>query len=247
MHKFASCDGCQLSILGLEDDLLGLAEAVSFHHFPEASSSLGEPPFDLSLVEGSITTAHDEQRIQWVRENSKFVVAIGACATHGGVQALRNFAKVEDFINTVYASPEFIETLATSTPIASHIKVDFELQGCPINKNQLREVILAFAVGRTPHLPRHTVCMECKFRGTTCLMVAGGALCLGPVTQAGCGAICPAYGRGCYGCFGPSTPANMDSFLSWTQATGHAREDVLHALKHINATAPAFLGAQDKP
>ncbi len=243
VHKFASCDGCQLSVLALEDDLLALAEKVDFHHFPEASSDVGEGPFDVSLVEGSITTAHDQEHIRWVREQSRYVVAIGACATHGGIQALKNFARVDDFIQAVYASPQYIHTLATSTAIADHINVDFELQGCPINKAQLKEVILAFAADRAPQVSRHTVCLDCKLRGTVCVMVAKNELCLGPITQMGCGALCPAYGRGCYGCFGPSTPAETESFVRWLQQEGHANPEIARALNHVTCHAPAFAQA----
>ena len=143
--KFASCDGCQLSLLDCEDELLTLADAIEIANFPEASSAIEEGPYDLSLVEGSITTPHDAERIQKVRAQSKFLVTIGACATAGGIQALRNFADVNDFIAAVYASPQYISTLATSTPISAHVPVDYELHGCPINKMQLIEVISAFS------------------------------------------------------------------------------------------------------
>src|SRR5450755_2556995 len=206
--KFASCDGCQLSLLDCEDELLTLAAAVQIANFPEASSAIEDGPYDLSLVEGSITTAHDAERILKVRRQSKYLVTIGACATTGGIQALRNFADVNDFIAAVYASPQYIKTLATSTPISAHVPVDFELHGCPINKHQLLEVIAAQLARRRPRVRAHSVCVECKRRGTVCVMVAHGTPCLGPVTHAGCGAICPAYDRGCYGCYGPMEAPN---------------------------------------
>jgi coenzyme F420-reducing hydrogenase gamma subunit len=130
------------------------------------------------------------------------LITIGACATAGGIQALRNFKDVREFTQAVYARPDFIDTLATSTPIKAHVNVDFELHGCPINKHQLLEVLAAFLNARKPNTPSHSVCVECKLRGTACVLVRG-IPCLGPVTHAGCGAICPAYNRGCYGCFGP--------------------------------------------
>ena len=201
--KFASCDGCQLSLLDCEDELLEVAGAVEIAYFPEATKSVLEGPYDLSLVEGSITTPSDAQRIQQVRRDSKFLVTIGACATAGGIQALRNFQDIEEFTRVVYASPQFIETLRTSTAIADHVQVDFELRGCPINKEQLVEVISAYLFGRKPNVPTYSVCLECKRQGTVCVMVAHGTPCLGPVTHAGCGAICPDYCRGCYACFGP--------------------------------------------
>jgi sulfhydrogenase subunit delta len=201
--KFASCDGCQLSLLDCEDELLAVAEAIEIANFAEATRAVVEGPYDLSLVEGSITTAHDAERIKQIRDNSRFLVTIGACATAGGIQALRNFKDVNDFVRVVYAKPEYIDTLATSTPISDHVPVDFELRGCPINKQQLLEVISAFLNKRKPNTPGHSVCVECKLRNNVCVMVAHGTPCLGPVTHAGCGAICPSYNRGCYGCFGP--------------------------------------------
>ncbi|MGA2873101.1 MAG: oxidoreductase [Candidatus Dormibacteria bacterium] len=206
--KFASCDGCQLSILDCEDELLALAGAVHIASFTEMSRARVEGPYDLSLVEGSITTAEDAQRIREVRESSRRLITIGACATAGGIQALRNFAQGGEYARAIYAHPEYISSLSTSTPISAHVQVDLELNGCPIDRRQLLEVIVAELVGRRPVIPGHTVCQQCKVRGTVCLLVAKGIPCLGPVTRAGCGALCPAIDRGCFGCFGPSEGAN---------------------------------------
>ena len=205
--KFASCDGCQLSLLDCEDELLAVAGQLEIASFPEASTAVVDGPYDLSLVEGSITTAHDRDRIREIRAQSTALVTIGACATGGGIQALRNGADVEEFVSIVYAHPEFISTLATSTPIADHVDVDFELRGCPIDRGQLLEVITAYLTGRPPRISGASVCTECKARGVVCVMAAHATACLGPVTHAGCGALCPSFHRGCYGCFGPSESA----------------------------------------
>lgn len=239
--KFASCDGCQLSLLDCEDELLAVAGAVDLAYFPEASRAMVKGPYDLSLVEGSITTPHDEERIHRVRRASKYLVTMGACATAGGIQALRNFKNVKEFISIVYATPEYIHTLDKSTPIAEHVLVDFELRGCPINKQQLVEVIGAFLNGRKPNVPPHSVCVECKRRGTVCVMVAHGSTpCLGPVTQAGCGAICPAYDRGCYGCFGPKETPNTSSLAAQWSQMGVSEENLVRAFRGFNAYADAF-------
>jgi sulfhydrogenase subunit delta len=243
--KFASCDGCQLRLLDCEDELLPIADAVEIAHFLEASRASVAGPYDLSLVEGSITTATDAERIREIRSQSKALVTIGACATAGGIQALKNFARVEDWVRIVYATPGYIDTLATSTPISDHVAVDFELQGCPIDKQQLLSVILAFANGRKPSLPRHSVCVECKQAGRVCVMVAHGTPCLGPVTQAGCGALCPAWDRGCYGCFGPMenpNPAALDAQLAALGA-GEAQRRRLFSTFYANA--PAFRATRD--
>jgi coenzyme F420-reducing hydrogenase gamma subunit len=238
--KFASCDGCQLSLLDLEDEILALAGAVEIAYFLEATRAKVDGPYDLSLVEGSITTPHDQERIRQVRAQSKALVTIGACATAGGIQALRNFADVEAFIAAVYARPDYIETLKTSTAIADHVPVDFELRGCPVNKYELLEVVSAFAFGRKPAVPTHSVCLECKMRGTVCVTVAHGTPCLGPVTQAGCGALCPTYDRGCYGCFGPQDTPAMESMRKVLIAHGMDARDRRRVLRTFNAGAQAF-------
>ncbi len=238
--KFASCDGCQLSLLDCEDELLDIVGVIDIAYFPEASRAFVKGPYDLSLVEGSITTPHDAERIHKVRRQSKKLVTIGACATAGGIQALRNFANVKDYASIVYASPQHLETLATSTPIGNHVFVDFELRGCPINKAQLVEVISAFLNGRRPVTPQHAVCVECKLRGTPCVMVAHGTPCLGPVTHAGCGAICPSFHRGCYGCFGPKETPNPESLSSQFQKLGIDDGGLVRAFRGFNAYAEPF-------
>ncbi len=232
--KFASCDGCQLSLLDCEDELLAVAGAVDIAYFLEATSRTVGGPYDVSLVEGSITTAHDAERIRTVRRQSKFLVTIGACATAGGIQALKNFGDVGEFASVVYATPAYISTLATSTPIAEHVPVDFELNGCPINKQQLLEVLTAFLHGRRPNIPSYSVCMECKRRGNVCVMVAHGTPCLGPVTHDGCGALCPAYNRGCYGCFGPMESPNTASLTRQLQVLGLGERGVDRVFRTFN-------------
>lgn len=237
--KFASCDGCQLSLLDCEDELLAVANEIEIANFPEASSAIGDGPYDLSLVEGSVTTPHDAERIRKIRAQSTHLVTIGACATAGGIQALRNFADVNEFVAAVYASPHYIRTLATSTPISAHVPVDFELRGCPIDKLQLIEVLSAFLAGRKPAIAAHSVCIECKRRGAVCVMVQGTP-CLGPVTHAGCGAICPAFRRGCYGCFGPMETPNTPALSREWQALGATPRDIRRAFLTFNAAAEAF-------
>jgi sulfhydrogenase subunit delta len=241
--KFSSCDGCQLSVLDLEDELLALADRVRIAYFLEATSASAQGPYDVSLVEGSITTAHDAERIREVRASSRALITIGACATAGGIQALRNFADVEEFTRLVYASPDFISTLATSTPISAHVPVDFELHGCPINKRQLLEVISARLNHRRPRIRSHSVCIECKRRGTVCVMVAQGTPCLGPVTHAGCGAICPAYDRGCYGCYGAMETPNTTALDA---RTGLEDRDLVRIYRTFNAAADEFRAASEE-
>lgn len=232
--KFASCDGCQLTLLDCEDELLTLADQVEIATFAEMSSATVGGPYDVSLVEGSITTAADERRIHEIREQSKVLVTIGACATAGGVQALRNFADVAEFTSLVYAKPEYIDTLATSTPASAHVTVDYQLQGCPIDRGQLLDTLAALLIGRKPALPAKTVCTECKLRGVTCVIVADGIPCLGPVTHAGCGALCPRHRRGCYGCFGPSAKPTTAILIPLLRRDGMSDGDVDRVFSTFN-------------
>src|ERR1043165_2776062 len=224
--KFASCDGCQLSLLDCEEELLAIAGAIELAYFPEATSTMASGPFDLSLVEGSITTLHDAERIQEVRAQSRTLGTIGACATAGGIQALRNFRDHAEMMAAVYARPDYIATLATSTPIADHVKVDFELRGCPIDKHQLLEVISAYLHGRKPNVAHHATCIECKMRGNVGVVVAQGMPCQGPVAHDGCGALCRSYARGCYGCFGPSDAPRTRPLADRLIALGTSRAEV---------------------
>ncbi|GGM68174.1 oxidoreductase [Dactylosporangium sucinum] len=244
--KFASCDGCQLTLLDCEDELLPLADHVEIAHFLEASSADDPGPYDVSLVEGSVTTAADVERIHRIREQSGMLITIGACANAGGVQALRNFADVEQFRSVVYARPEYVATLADSTPIAAHVPVDLELPGCPIDRGQLIEVLTGILARRRPALPVHSVCQQCKVRGTPCVTVANGTPCLGPVTRAGCGALCPAYGRGCYGCFGPMAQPNTAALVASLRANGMSPQDVARVFRTYHVAKPEFQAAAEQ-
>ncbi len=238
--KFASCDGCQLTLLDCEDELLALAERIDIAHFLEASRATVAGPYDLSLVEGSVTTPADVERITDIRRQSRRLVTIGACATAGGIQALRDSADIEQYLAVVYATPSYVSTLATSTAISAHVSVDFELRGCPIDKGQLLDVISAFLGERRPNVPGHSVCVECKLRGNTCVLVARGTPCLGPITHAGCGALCPTYDRGCYGCFGPAEDPNAESMTAQLSRLGVDDPAVVRLLRTFNVEAPTF-------
>ena len=244
--KFASCDGCQLSLLDCEDELLAVSQAVHIANFPEASREVVPGPYEISLVEGSVTTPHDAERIKEIREISDLVITIGACATSGGIQALRNFSDVKEFTNIVYANPQFIDTLDQSHPISDYINVDFELRGCPIDKYQLLEVVISLLSGKRPNIPTHSVCMDCKLKLNTCVLVAGNEPCLGPVTQAGCGAICPSFNRGCYGFFGPQDSANTDSMTEIWQNLGVENETILQAFRGFNGFLEPFKSAGER-
>ena len=246
VFKFASCDGCQLSLLDCEAELLTVAGIVNIAYFLEATSKITHGPYDIVLVEGSITTPHDAERIQEVRRQAGILITIGACATAGGIQSLRNWGRHEEYLRCVYAHPEYISSLSTSTPVADHVTVDYELRGCPVDRYQLLDVVRSFAAGRRPRLPSHSVCLDCKRRGTVCIEVTQGTPCLGPITHSGCGAICPAFDRGCYGCFGPAAQPNCDSLVRHYQEIGTSSETLLPLLRNFNAAAPPFRDASNR-
>lgn len=240
VFKFASCDGCQLSLLDAEDVLLEVAGAVDIAYFPEASRRMLKGPYDVGLVEGSVTTPHDVERAREVRKSCKTLITIGACATAGGIQALRNWKDVKDYTRIVYATPEYISTLDRSMPIGSFIHVDFELRGCPINKMHLVEVINATLNKRKPNIPTYSVCVECKLKANVCVMVAKETPCLGPVTQAGCDALCPSYHRGCFGCYGPMESPNTTALSKQFRELGETKYDIMLAFRGFNAYAEPF-------
>ncbi len=241
--KLASCDGCQLTLLDCEDELLTVAGAVEIAYFPEATRRRLAGPYDVSLVEGSVTTAHDAELVQKIRRSSKLLLAVGACATAGGIQALRNFGRISEAVGAVYPRPEAIATLDSSTPVSQHVKVDLELRGCPISKAQLLAALGALLRGARPVLPTHAVCLDCKRKGVPCLMVSAGVPCLGPVTQTGCGALCPSFARGCYGCFGPMESPNASSLAARCAEQGLSPDDVVRLFRTFNAWAPPFRAA----
>jgi coenzyme F420-reducing hydrogenase gamma subunit len=246
VYKFSSCDGCQLSLLNLEDELLSLAGVVEIAYFLEARRRTLPPPYDISLVEGSVSTPEEKERIEKIRANSGLLITIGTCATAGGIQALRNFNDKDEFANYVYAHPDYLDALDTSTAISDHVEVDLEIWGCPVNKYQVLEAIAALLQNRKPRFSNHSVCLDCKRNGFTCITIAEGIPCLGPVTRTGCGAICPGSGRGCYGCFGPAPNPALGALLPILKSTERYPGEATKLLQHISVGAPAFAQASQK-
>jgi len=240
VFKFSSCDGCQLSVLDAEDQVLPLLGKVELRDFLEATSTSAGGPYDMALVEGSITTAEDVERIMQIRRESGTMVALGACATAGGIQALRNWGSMRAVEEATYPEQKTARAMEKSLPVSDFVKVDAELRGCPVSKGQLVQFLATVVRGAKPRIPTNAVCFECKRAGNACVVVAGKIPCLGPVTADGCGAICPSFGRGCYGCFGPSDDVNLESYVSWLESKGVKREAVEGLVKMINSNSREF-------
>lgn len=243
VHKFASCDGCQLAFLNLGEELLELARLADIVHFAEAGPVDPDAEVDVAFIEGSVSTPEDVERIRRIREKSRYLITIGACATAGGLQALRNLAGGREWIEGVYASPQYVSSLDVSTPVAQHVKVDLELWGCPVNGRQVLAAVRALLFGAPPVEENEKVCLECKRRNNVCVMVAKGIPCMGPVTRTGCGAICPSFGRDCYACYGPAETMNAESLGRWFEGLGLPPAEIARRFLFINNGASAFTEA----
>jgi coenzyme F420-reducing hydrogenase gamma subunit len=241
VFKFSSCDGCQLAFFELEEEFLSLAEVLSIEYFLEASSENRWTDFDLAFVEGSISTPEEEDRIRKIRENSKILIAIGACAVSGGIQSARNYEDFQEIFTGIYRGRVSFEIKPHSRPISDFVKVDLEIRGCPINREHLRNTIYSLLIGLRPELPAYPLCLECKRKGNACVVVSKGQLCLGPITCTGCGALCPSFGRGCYGCFGPSEKPNYEAFYEMARRLGIEEKELKVALRlSFNGYNPAL-------
>jgi len=246
VHKFTSCDGCQLAILNLEEALLTLTQLVDIKNFAEAGILDDNAQVDIAFIEGSISTPREMAHVKKIREQSQYLIAMGACATSGGIQALRNMQDGEAWINAIYASPEHIESLATSTALADHVRIDLELWGCPVSSEQITTTIRALLFGVLPKIEHDKVCLECKRSQAVCVMVSRGEPCMGPVTNTGCGALCPQFGRGCYACYGPAENPNPNALANRFEGLGMTATEISHNFLFINNNAPVFHAIGEK-
>jgi coenzyme F420-reducing hydrogenase gamma subunit len=243
VFKFASCDGCQLTVLDCEDELLDFADRVDIGYFLEAIRRPLEGEFDVALVEGSVYTPEQEESIRDIRRRSRFLITLGACAAHGGIQALRNFTQPDEYPRAVYALPQYVESLATSRPASDYVPVDLELQGCPISKQQLLRVLAQVLLGAKPHVPNHALCLDCKRQNIVCVLVAQGKPCMGPVTTTGCGVLCPTYDRPCSSCFGPAFQPNTAALVNWFGRLGFGADEIRRMFHGYYSQATDFKAA----
>jgi sulfhydrogenase subunit delta len=233
VFSFTSCEGCQLTILNLEDEILALLGHLDIVNFREAIDEKRDD-YDVAFVEGSISRACEEEEIKEIRRHAKILVAIGACACLGGVNAIKNRHDLEETRRTVYGEgAKYFDTLPVRR-VRDVVTVDYEMHGCPIDKKEFVRVAAALLMGRVPKAPTDAVCNECKAKANVCLFDKG-EFCLGPVTREGCGAICPTYGEGCAGCRGFVDHPNIDSMVEVLRSHGMSRQDISLRLTQYNA------------
>jgi sulfhydrogenase subunit delta len=211
IFDFACCEGCQLQIVNLEEgilDLLGVADVVEWREGMSEKSD----EYDIAIIEGSITRAEDEERLKKIRERAKILIAIGACATTGGVNKLKNNFDLNEVKECVYGKDASKPHLNTALTKAVHevVKVDFKVHGCPMHRSEFIYAVKSFLQGKQPETPEYPVCVECKANGNPCLWDYG-QICLGPITRAGCEARCPTNGFRCFGCRGYIDNPNVEA------------------------------------
>lgn len=200
IFSLTSCEGCSLAILELEDQLLDILNSVDIVNFREGMTERSWD-IDIAFVDGAVSTPDNEGEIKHLREHSKILVAIGACACLGGINTLKNHQPEDHYRQYVYGDQAKWFGTTPARPISAVVKVDYELPGCPMIKEEFLAFVQHMLAGRRFHLPEFPVCVECKKNGNLCLYEKS-EICLGPVTRAGCAAICPTFGSKCEGCRG---------------------------------------------
>ncbi len=211
IFDFACCEGCQLQIVNLEEGILDLIGAVDVVEWREAMSEQSHE-YDIAIIEGSITRAEDEKRIDIIRSRAKILIAMGSCATTGGINKLKNNFDLDEVRQCVYGDAgkkEHLDTYQTKA-IDEVVKVDYKIHGCPIERDELAYILRSLLVGKKPEIPDYPICVECKAKGNQCVWEKG-LVCLGPIIRAGCGARCPSAGFRCYGCRGYISNPNLDA------------------------------------
>jgi len=231
-HDFTCCEGCQLQVLNCEDEMLDILGAVEIVQFREAIDDRGED-YDIAFIEGAFSRESDRARLENIRKNAKIVVALGACATTGGLNVLKNFRGIEPAMKEVYGDKASWYETSAALPIDAAIKVDVKIHGCPIPKQEFLEVVKSVLAGRKPQIPDYPVCVECKLRENVCLYHKG-EYCMGVVARAGCNAWCPSYGGRCYACRGLISDPNDKAAKDILAEKGLTLEKVMQEFRLFN-------------
>lgn len=241
IYGFTGCAGDQLAILNCEDELLDLASLINIVSFRMASSKYDDKNLDIALVEGSISNEEQVEQLKQIRSNCKILVAIGTCATYGGVQAMRNEIDRRTMISKVYGTPDGRwKSSLPALPLSSYVQVDYAIPGCPIEKWQFIQAVASLLHGDLPALVNYPVCTECKIQENVCMLLQKDELCLGPVTVAGCYARCPSHNRPCHGCRGPIETPNVSSELNILLEKGFEYADIKNQMRNFAAPSEAI-------
>jgi len=226
IFDFACCEGCQLQIVNLEEEILDLIGAVDVVEWREAMTESSEQ-YDIAIIEGSITRPEDEERIKKIRERAKVIVAIGACATIGGINKLKNNFDLDEVRECVYGDAGRMEHLETGQTkgVDEVVKVDYKVHGCPMNGAEFTYVVRCLLMGKEPEIPDYPVCVECKMKENVCRWEYG-EICIGPITRAGCGAKCPSAGFRCFGCRGYIDNPNVEAAKDVMEKYGLSVDDL---------------------
>ena len=231
VFDFTGCEGCELQLSNNEDSLLDFLSLLEVVNFREVSSDQGQD-YDVALVDGNISRADEVERIKDIRAKAKVLVAMGSCACFGGVNQQKNRFEIDDVVKEVYGE-HAVETDKVRR-IADVVKVDLEIPGCPVSKAEVERIVVNVVLGADITLPKYPVCVECKQKLNTCV-VDLGQICLGPVTRAGCDAVCPTGKVGCLGCRGPAEDANYESLKQILMDKGHSESAIVERMRFYGA------------
>jgi len=239
VYKFTGCAGCQMEFLRLEDELLELTKKIEFVYFMMIQNRDELERYDICFVEGSVSTPRELEEIKMIRANTRTLVAFGDCAVTGCVPSIRNWLSQSEAEKVVYKDTSPIRSFKVGG-IGEYVPVDLTLPGCPPHKNMILEAITASLLEIRPDLRMHSVCVECKLRENVCILTSLGKACMGPVTRAGCGAICPTYGRECEGCYGPMSDASPASLAAEFHKLGVSSQDLVRKFRKYAGTSKEF-------
>jgi len=244
VFKYSCCAGCEFQLIYFQKYILELFGAVDIKYCRMLQSNGDEDgPFDVALIEGAITEQWQVEQLKKVRSVSRYLVPIGSCAVCGGVPAIKNTDKEYEVQKRVYRDTSVIHSVKAQ-PIDQYVKVDGYIRGCPMGVRDLAELVTSFLMGKRPDFLEYCVCVECKLKGNICVLVAYGEPCMGPVTNAGCEALCPSHNRGCYGCWGPMKDANARALAEQFEKIGLSREDIFRRFTEFGQPASQWKDGQ---
>jgi len=240
IFKYSSCAGCQFQLLFFQEEVVQTLEAVEIvYGRMETSAGNADGPFDVALIDGAITEAWQADELKRVRQVSTYLVPIGSCAVNGGVPAIKNLEPELDVQRRVYPDVAPIHSMRAE-PVDRYVRVDAYVRGCPMSERDLHELVTSLLLGRPPHGSDYSVCVECKLKGNTCVLVARGEPCMGPVTNGGCGALCPSNGRACYACWGALPGANAPALARRFEELGLSPEEIVRRFSEFGFPALEF-------